>query len=409
MESYLLKSSIALLVFYLLYKVILHNEVNSQVKRFVGLACVLFSVCLFGVPDFSLVPMESAPIVLQTVVATSNTLEKDFSAALPQDSLSPFLLVYLVGVGAFSLRFLAGIIHLARLYSSAAKRHDWGFTVVTTHKKISPFTFFRLLFLSKEDLRRDNIQALILHEQVHRDQWHSLDALLLQFATILFWFHPAIWLFQKDIRSQHEFLADEEVLKKGFDKSDYQQMLFEEQTGVSIQSVNYLSIKTSLKQRFNMMEKSTFNTKNSYFRAALFLPLMAIAILVSSFSPALDKIAGTDGFPQFKLYTESGEVDLTKGISKETQNLFIRAIAQESSEVDYRVSNTDITHVSEGLGAGLLEAVDVIDLNTLFNSKKPTAGDLLALTIHEYQTRDEDGKVETVALDKKIYMIIPLN
>lgn len=408
MESYLLKSSISLLIFYLLYRIILHHEASSQIKRFVGLTCVLFSTSFLLIPSFSLFPAESYPVVVQSVVETSSTFQRNFSDALPKESFSIFLIIYFAGVAVFFLRFLVGMLSLLRLSLSSKKMSGNGFIVMAVKKKVSPFTFFNLLFIQEDDLEKQDLRALIAHEQVHRDQFHTIDTLVLQFFTILYWFNPAMWLFQKDIRAQHEFIADDEVLKKGFDRLKYQDMLFQEQTGVSFQSVNYLSNKTSLKQRFNMMEKTKFNTKSSYFKTALFLPLMAIAVLISSFSPSIVGDRGDFATPTFKVFTDVGEVDLKKGIPKETTRLFVRAMPTDDKGMAYRISETELIHISKGQGLGSIKSGERIDLSALFDSKKPKRGDLLLLTIDKYQSRNANKQVETVVLKEKVLISIPV-
>lgn len=408
MEAYLIKSSVALLVFYLLYRVVLHNESSNQVKRFVGLACVLFCPCLFLLPNMGLVPIATAPVVFQNAVETTTTLQQRFSATLPQESMSAFLFIYLLGVGGFATRFLVGVVRLIHLYLISEKMSAWGFTVAITSKKISPFTFFNLLFIQKDALQKANIQALVLHEQVHRNQRHTIDTLLLQLLSILFWFNPIIWLFQKEIQAQHEFIADNEVLKRGFSKTDYQQMLFEEQTGVFFQPVNYLSSKTSLKQRFSMMEKPKFKTESSYLKAVLFLPLMVIAIVASSFSFQLPNGSTDFLVPTFKLYTEHEEVDLKKGIPKATEKLYLVATPPKGSKITFQVASASLAHVSGGLGHGMLKSGDTFDLHPLFVEKRAMAGDILALAIEEYLTRDQHGTILTIKPSKKVFMNIPV-
>ncbi len=155
-----------------------------------------------------------------------------------------------------------------------------------------------------------------------------------------------------------------------------------------------------------MMEKSKFNTKNSYFRAALFLPLMALVVFISSFSPTLLDELEEIGKPQFKVYTAQGEVDLEKGITKETTQLFVRAIPTSPNLISYRVAETELVHVSGGLGQGSIKSGDRIDLSVL--TQKPSSGDILLLTIEGYQTRDEKKGVESVQLEKKVFISIPV-
>lgn len=411
MENYLLKSSVSLIIFYILYKVILHHEVNSQIKRFMGLASIIFSCGFLLIPTTNFFPSDSYPVAIQSALESSSLIQKSFSQTLPEDSVSSFLMIYLIGVGLFSLRFISGVVSLSHLYLSSQKIIKWGFKVVVTQKKISPFTFFNLLFIHKEDFEKEDIEAMIIHEQVHRDQFHSADMLILQLFSIFYWFNPAIWFFRKDIRAEHEFLADKQVLKKGFDRLDYQDMLFEARTGFTFQSVNNLSSKTSLKQRFNMMEKTKINTKSSYIRAAIFIPLMAGAILISSFSSALAERPGSpSAAPTFKVYSDDGEVDLTKGVPKTSKRLFVTVVPpqQNVEEKKFIVSRMITTFVGDGLGRGSMKTGGFVSLQDLLVNIDVYQEIDLILEIQQYQSKNTEGVVESFELEFPVMHKIPI-
>lgn len=284
MEDYLLKSNILLVVFYALFYALRKHELNHQLNRFVGWACIIFSTGIIFIPlgNFFGSPLETTRIY--TVLSGALELNNNFSAIKADNSISIFFMIYLIGIGVFSIRSLIGLATLSNFFFKSEKYCRWGFKVVALDRNTSPFTFFNILFIGNQGLECDDVQVMIEHEQVHRDQFHSVDALILEMLTIMFWFNPAIWLFQRDIRAGHEYLADEQILKKGFNMLGYQQLLFQMRTGTTAQLVNYLSSKTSLKKRFNMMTKQNNNTKTSYFRAFLLLPIMAMVMILSSFS-----------------------------------------------------------------------------------------------------------------------------
>jgi hypothetical protein len=214
----------------------------------------------------------------------SNDIEKVFQSVNLDNIVSIYFMIYIIGVIVFSLRSITGLATLISFYFTSERYHRWGFTMVCVNKKVSPFTFFNLLFVGGDHLEEDDLDALLVHEQFHRDQLHSVDSIILEILTIVFWFNPVIWLFRRDIRAEHEYMADQQVIKKGFHVLDYQHLLFRSRTGISMQLGNYLSNKTSLKKRFKMMTKIKINTKNSYLRAVAFLPLMTMILMFSSFS-----------------------------------------------------------------------------------------------------------------------------
>lgn len=253
MESYLLKSSLSLIVLYVLYRVILNYETNHQLNRFLGLTCVFFSTCMVFIPADGFFESYTYPGNVYTFISGSYDIPAKLSQVVISDYSNFYFIIYLVGVGVFSFRSLLGLTSLTYFYFNSKKHHRWGFKVVPIEKDVSPFTFFNILFIGNQRIKDEHLDVMLVHEQFHRDQFHSIDTLILEVLTILFWFNPFIWLFQRDIRAEHEFLADAQVLKKGIDRLEYQRLLFKSKTGVTIQLVNYLSNKTSLNKRFKMM------------------------------------------------------------------------------------------------------------------------------------------------------------
>lgn len=284
MESYLLKSSLSLIVLYALYRLMIRYEFNYQLNRAVGFGCILFSIVFLWIPAESLFKSTQQAAELNMVLIQGYELFLyNYPSVLSEHAMSSYMIVYLLGVIFFSIRVIIGVGTLIRFYIKSEKSQQWGFTVVSVNRDISPFTFFNILFIGKHELNSEEMNALITHEQFHRDQYHSIDVLFLEILSILYWFNPAVWLFRRDIKAQHEYLADAHVIRNGFDIRDYQHLLFKSRVGVSISLGNYLSKKTSLKKRLEMMLKQKENSTLSFLRFAIFLPVMVGLLACNSF------------------------------------------------------------------------------------------------------------------------------
>ena len=296
MESYLLKSSLALIILYGLYRIVLRYEFNHQLNRFIGLACVLFSIS-FPFVEFKDLPQgNNLSGTLYRMAKSTGDFQNTVSSVISKDTMSIFLLLYAIGASVFLFRCLVGLTTLVRLYFTSPKSYRWGFTVISLSRSLSPFTFFNVLFVGNNRIEDSEMETMLLHERVHRDQYHSIDAVLLEALTVIFWFNPMIRFFTRDIKAEHEYLADDRVLEKGINPIAYQHILFKARTGTSLELGNYLSKKTSLIKRFNMMTKSNSKSKGSYLRVSLFLALMSVILFLGAFSgrievPQIDKIA----------------------------------------------------------------------------------------------------------------------
>lgn len=54
---------------------------------------------------------------------------------------------------------------------------------------------------------------MLIHETAHCEQWHSVDVLLAELLLAFTWWNPLNWLLLRTIRQNHEFLADEKVVR----------------------------------------------------------------------------------------------------------------------------------------------------------------------------------------------------
>jgi beta-lactamase regulating signal transducer with metallopeptidase domain len=284
MESYWIKSSLSLIVLYALYRIMLRYEFNHQLNRFIGLTCILFSICVPFVEFKDVAKAGQLSDMFYVVTSGAAGFQETVSSALPENTTDIFLLLYLVGASVCLLRCIVGLATLLRLYVNSPKSRRWGFTVVGLNRHRSPFTFFNVLFMDIDHPEDSDMETMLLHEQVHRDQYHSIDTVWLEALTVVFWFNPIMWLFKRDIKAEHEYYADERVLEHGISPMEYQLMLFKARTGTSLELGNHLSNKISLIKRFNMMTKARSKSKASYGRVSLFLALMSVIVFFTAFS-----------------------------------------------------------------------------------------------------------------------------
>lgn len=311
METYLLKASLSLIILYGFYKITLQFEFDHQLNRFIGLICILFSAS-FPIMEFKgLLQSGQLPDALYLVAKGTADFQESVSFATTSNTISIVLLLYLMGVSVFSLRCLDGLVSLFCFYFNSPKSHQKGFTVVTLDRTISPFTFFNVLFIGNDRIEESEMEMMLLHEEVHRNQCHSIDALVLEVMSVVFWFNPAIWLFRRDVRGQHEYYADKRVLEKGINPIAYQLTLFKAQTGISIELGNYLSNGTRLIRRLNMMAKAKQKSKTSYLTVSLLLALMSVILFLGAFSTR----NGVGQVDQIATY-ERGEQAMYETISK---------------------------------------------------------------------------------------------
>ncbi len=250
--------------------------------------------------DIQIIGMEKSQFVNALKPVVISGIENQYFSSPSTTSISIFSIVYIIGLLVFTIRSASGIATLIYFYLRFPKNNYCGFTAVILMGNHSPFTFFNLLFINQSDYEKGKNDELVVHEHVHRDYFHSIDMIIVEVLSIIHWFNPFIWLFKKDLKSEHEFLADEQVLKKGFDKIRYQSLLLKSHEGIALYLGNNFNY-SILKKRFIMMKKQKSNhlLKMNYVFA---LPvLLAVAmILFFNFQSAEQLYSVPDVLPEYK-------------------------------------------------------------------------------------------------------------
>ncbi|WP_294300920.1 M56 family metallopeptidase [uncultured Chryseobacterium sp.] len=148
--------------------------------------------------------------------------------------------------------------------------------VLVTEKNIPPFSFWNTIYLGRSYFTAQQIDdRIFLHEKSHLEQKHSIDLMIVEIVKAFTWFNPAVYFYKKAILMNHEFLADESVLKNHFNVKDYQNLILDE----IISSQNYNLTHTfnfnNTKKRFIMM--NTKKSKWAQVKKAISIPALLIA------------------------------------------------------------------------------------------------------------------------------------
>ena len=276
----------AILLFF--YKLLLEKENMHVFKRFYLLGALAFSFIVPSIVFVEYVEPITAALTVQPMDGTATVVE----APLPNDmdtinwSLVGWSL-YSIGLLGFVFRFFRNLFQILNRIRNNPKIEQ-RFTInVLLREKFIPHTFFNYVFLNKPDFESKIIPSeVLLHEEVHAKQKHSIDVLLIEIVHMLFWFNPLLYFFKKAIKLNHEFLADSAVLKKESSTREYQNTLLSYLSNDSLHK--YQSVKmanainySSIKKRFKIMKTHT-SKKSILIRILLIIPLTTL--LLYSFS-----------------------------------------------------------------------------------------------------------------------------
>ena len=203
-------------VFYLVYRYIVRSKMNPVQNRIFILALVTLSLVLAVIPHVFSVSGNVAVFSLPEIdLYELSQHHARFSGSLSGNAL---VAVYLIGSAIALLAFLVSLVKILQMVRKGDKEAGQGYVLTLNRQVKSPFTFFNRIVMNPED--RENL-LIFNHELAHARQWHTLDILFVRLVAILFWFNPIWFLWIRQMRIQHEFLADDHALQTEDDPVKY--------------------------------------------------------------------------------------------------------------------------------------------------------------------------------------------
>ena len=277
-----IKSSVCLLGFLVFYKLLLEKENMHVFKRVYLLSAIIIAIIIPFITFTNYI--EAIP---QAVVESSFIQENLNSTSidiLQETNYISYMLWSLYGIITVLLtyRFSTNIFSIWKNIKNNSHQRTENTVLVLVEKPMLPQTFFKYIFLNKSEYVNKQIPETVLqHETTHAKQKHSLDVLIVELLLVIFWFNPLLYVLRNTIKLNHEFLADQAVLKKGCLTQQYQKTLLafssNAQHNQLANAINY----SSIKKRLTIMKTKT-TTKTKWIKTVLIIPL--VALLLFSFS-----------------------------------------------------------------------------------------------------------------------------
>lgn len=281
MLLYNLKLSACLIIFISFYKLILERESFHLIKRIYLIAILILSICIPLISFTEYVEIDSS--ILNSSIPTFKNTEviKQYQTIEKTNSinwLTIIWIIYILGALSFLFRFILNLKRtLSRInINPKAKKDNFFYVLITEH--LNPHSFFNYIFLNYKDFKQNKIpEEILLHEQTHVKQRHSLDIIITEIIQICFWFNPLIFLIKNDIKLNHEFLADNEVIRNGVNKKNYQRLLIEYSTNTQTINLGHPFNYKFIKKRLKVMKTKTPKFR-VYFKNLLIIPLITLTL-----------------------------------------------------------------------------------------------------------------------------------
>ena len=299
--SYLLESSIVLLIMYGLYYFLFRTLKNFMINRFY-LLFVLASSLIIPLLSFKMYP-----VYLELTNAPAPRIDISDATALAATVPSYDLFDY-----AFFAYLLVAVILLIKLLTDLGSVLGLAFRNDKTMKddisliindRISGVqSFFNFIFCKDPNELTDEVLS---HEKVHIDQLHSLDIVLVELGKCLLWFNPIIYLLRRSIKLNHEFICDQHSSQiYGIDA--YSQLMITKGTD---------PFRFNIKNDFSMLIKNRlimlFNKDDNkrLWRYFLIVPLLFCLLSLYSFDTyyihVVTEKSQVDTLPDLKVITKT--------------------------------------------------------------------------------------------------------
>lgn len=365
---FIIKSAITLALLYSCFFLFLSKETFHRFNRimlvsimFVSLITPLFHITT----DNPSLISEEFHIVQTLIEETPATILAPAEDNIPT-RMDLLTWIYLVGVTVMTIITIAQIISLVRFMSGGLRHTDsQGNTVILHNCEFPPFSIFRYIVMSVKDYEQHS-QYILSHEQEHIRLGHTYDILLLQVVKIIQWFNLFIWFVGRDLKSVHEYEADQAVINQGIDAKSYQQILVTKVVGNRLQPFTNNLNHGSLKKRITMMYKKKSN-RWLMLKSLCAIPAMALAI---------NAFATPEGTTAIEKNINSLEQQIVPSDSTRRPEVVIRSLITLWPEIDQYGKIIGFSRVKK-VTTGPFKDMRFTYHNVFINGRQATNDDLL--------------------------------
>lgn len=314
MLDYILQIIFFQLAFLLIYEFWLQKETFFNLNRIYLLVTPLISFLIPFIRIQSL--QETAPAMAFQNMSDKTTiwLPEVFIGGEPQtetlgqvsgtdSNFNWWLLLYLLGVAIALGVFLYKLYRLEKISKKSRPVHNKYFSIYEIPESNAAFTYSDRLYIG-ENISEKEREQIITHELVHLNERHGVDLMIFELMKIAFWFNPLIYLFQSRLATLHEYIADEDTVKKS-GKKQYFESLLNTAFGTSdISFTNQFFNHSLIKKRIIMLQKNKSKTV-SKFKFLIIIPLMLAMLTYVACSEDID--SNESNLDQYSYSLKKGE------------------------------------------------------------------------------------------------------
>lgn len=189
--------------------------------------------------------------------------------------------VYLAGCVAVLSLLVVRLAKLHRRLRGLQFDEQEGIRIALLDDDTPAFSFGRCIVVGRKGFSDAQMRQLVGHERVHVLQGHTADLLLCHLVRVVLWFNPFVWLYERELKRVHEYIADREMLQTEHGAA-YAELFYHQVSGRVYSPIGNSFDYRMVSQRIGMMTRRP--TRRGWLKPLLLVPLTAL-VLVAGCTP----------------------------------------------------------------------------------------------------------------------------
>ena len=190
-------------------------------------------------------------------------------------------IIYWIGVAVTMTLLTLRLARLQRRLGRLQYKMQDGVKVSVLNDDTPAYSFGKHVVLGRNGFSPTEMQQLIGHEMVHVRQRHTLDLLLSEVVKVILWFNPFVYLYQRELKRVHEYLADNAMLATDSGAA-YAELFYHQVSGKPYSPIGNTFDYSLVKKRIAMMARR--RSRHGGLLPLVVLPIAFVVLLAGCVS-----------------------------------------------------------------------------------------------------------------------------